>query len=277
MLGLLPPVCVIVLQNLASLITAEFLFVYKGAVFSGSSFTEFYTGFVKALTEKNNTSFTLFLYSIIALILYGCWWKRRRCSFGARSMSLKGFRPVFVIIGVILFVLGAQVVSNFLVSLVSAVFPKALAQYSRMLKASGLDGDLPPLMIIYTAVLGPITEELAFRGLSLGYFQKSVTFAWANIFQALLFGMIHGNLIQFVYAFLLGLLFGFIAHRTGSLLVTIILHVCFNSLSFVIEALFHHALGGGAIMAFGMLVLSMMAVYIGVVLLIASQPMAKEK
>lgn len=253
------------------------MFVYKGATFSGGTFMDFYTGVVKSFTDKSFTSATLFAYSVIGLFLYGYWWSRKRKTFGARSMTLRGFRPFFVIAGVILFVLGAQVVSNFLVSLVSSVFPKALAQYSKMLKAAGLDGSLPPLMIIYTAVLGPITEELAFRGLSLGYFQKSVTFAWANIFQALLFGLIHGNLIQFVYAFILGLLFGYIAHRTGSLMVTIILHVCFNSMSFLIEAMFHHALGGGAIMAFGMLVLSMMAVYIGVVLLIASQPMAKER
>lgn len=277
LLGILPPICVFVLQNLVSVVVAEFMYVYKGATFSGSDFTEFYEGVVKSLTGKTYSSLTLFFYGLLALFLYGYWYSRKRCQFEQRSISLKGFRPVFLIIGVILFVLGAQVVSNFLVSLVSAVFPKALTQYMKMLRASGLDGDLPPLMIIYTAVLGPISEELAFRGLSLGYFKKSMTFAWANVLQALLFGLIHGNAIQFVYAFVLGLLFGYIAHRTGSILVTIILHICFNSTSFVIETLCHNAVSGGAFLAFGMLVLSMMAVYVGVIFVIASQPMAKEK
>ena len=275
--GILPPICVFVLQSLMSVIVAEFMFVYQGATFAGGDYTDFYKQMTAQLTGKTYTTVTLFAYSILALIVFGVWFSKKRCQFECRSMTLKGFRPVFMIIGVILFVLGAQIISSFLVSLLSAAFPKEIAKYTAMLKRSGLAGDIPPLMVIYSAVLGPISEELAFRGLSMGYFKKSMTFAWANILQALLFGLIHGNSIQFVYAFLLGLLFGYIAHKTGSLLVTIILHICFNSCSFIIEALFPHALNGGAIMAFAILVLSMMAVYAGVILLVSSQPMAKEK
>ncbi|MDD6428553.1 MAG: type II CAAX endopeptidase family protein [Lachnospiraceae bacterium] len=277
LLGILPTVVVFVLQNVISIIVAEFFFVYYGATFSGSSYDDLMKIFMKCFTGKGFYSVTLFIYSIFALVIFGAWFKRNRCSFECRSMSLKGFRPLMVIAGVILFVFGAQIISSFLVSLLSAAFPKELARYMKLLKTTGLSGGITPLMLIYSAILGPISEELVFRGLTLGYFKKSMSFFWANILQALLFGLIHGNLIQFVYAFLLGLMFGFIAHRTGSLLVTIILHISFNSLSFVIETMLPNALSGGAIVAFALLVLSMMGVYIGTILLIASQPMAKEK
>ena len=76
---------------------------------------------------------------------------------------------------------------------------------------------------------------------------------------------------------MIGLLLGYVAHRTGSLLLSMVLHICFNSSSFILQAVSPKAINGGAFVAFATLVLAMMAVYIAIVLLISSQPIAKEK
>lgn len=278
-LAFLPPIVILLIQTLVQWIGAEFVYVGSVASFDGGTFQEFYSDFEQMLTGSTYTSLTLLIYSIIAIAVFTPWWSKNRCGFESRRMSFKGFSPVKLVAGVVLFVIGAQIVSNYLVSLLSAAFPKALARYSQIMKRAGLEAaSITPVMLIYSAVLGPIAEEFAFRGLSLGYFKKSLpSFALANILQALLFGLIHMNFIQGAYAFLLGLLFGYVAHRTGSLMVTIVLHICFNSSSFVLQALSPKAINAGAFIAFATLVLSMMAVYIGLVLLISSQPLAKEK
>ena len=50
----------------------------------------------------------------------------------------------------------------------------------------------------------------------------------AVVFSALLFGLYHGNIQQFFYAFGLGLIFGFIYVRTGKVRYTIFLHMIIN-------------------------------------------------
>ena len=90
--GILPPICVFVLQNLASLIVAEIMFVYHGATFSGGSYTDFYKQVTSALTGRTYTSVTLFIYSIIGLILFGWWFSKKRCQFECRSMTLNSDR-----------------------------------------------------------------------------------------------------------------------------------------------------------------------------------------
>lgn len=84
--------------------------------------------------------------------------------------------------------------------------------------------------IIIVAIIGPIFEELLFRKLIIGrlatYGQKS-----AIIISALLFGLLHGNLAQFFYATLFGIILGHIYCCTGKLRYTIAIHIGFNALA----------------------------------------------
>lgn len=53
-------------------------------------------------------------------------------------------------------------------------------------------------------------------------------FMAANVLQALLFGIYHGNLIQGTYAFVLGLILGFTAEYFHSVWASILLHAFVN-------------------------------------------------
>lgn len=59
--------------------------------------------------------------------------------------------------------------------------------------------------LIGSAILSPIMEELVFRGIVFGNMRKIMNVPQAVFLSALLFGLIHFNVVQFVYAFYLAL------------------------------------------------------------------------
>lgn len=83
------------------------------------------------------------------------------------------------------------------------------------------------VILLGACVLGPLCEELLFRGLLAGrlarYGQKP-----GALVSALLFGLFHANLGQFFYAFALGLLLAYAYYRTGRLAAPIVLHMLYN-------------------------------------------------
>lgn len=84
------------------------------------------------------------------------------------------------------------------------------------------------------AVLGPLCEELVFRGIFLGALKRSGNVRGAIIVQALLFGLCHMNLNQFCYAFVIGILMGLLVESTGSVLTSFVMHMCINGSSVVL-------------------------------------------
>ena len=83
------------------------------------------------------------------------------------------------------------------------------------------------LTVIFAVIIGPIVEEVMFRGILL---RRLLPFGdrFAILVSALLFGLFHGNFAQFFYAFAIGLIFGAVACRTGRLVYTVILHIALN-------------------------------------------------
>jgi len=87
------------------------------------------------------------------------------------------------------------------------------------------------LGIICIALLGPILEELLFRGAITKVLLKKYNPTKAIVLSALIFGVFHLNPAQIVTAFLIGLLLGWIYYKTASLIPCILVHVINNSLS----------------------------------------------
>lgn len=86
--------------------------------------------------------------------------------------------------------------------------------------------DLLPYSIV-AVVLGPLMEEITFRKLLLDR-MRTIDKPAAVFFSALAFGLFHGNVVQFFYAFGVGLLFGVIYIRTGKLWYSVALHMLVN-------------------------------------------------
>ncbi|MBR5491260.1 MAG: CPBP family intramembrane metalloprotease [Oscillospiraceae bacterium] len=84
-----------------------------------------------------------------------------------------------------------------------------------------------PIKILVMVILAPIFEELVFRKQLI---DRCVVFGekWAVIFSGVCFGLFHGNLFQFFYAFFLGCIFAYIYIRSGKMRYSAILHMLIN-------------------------------------------------
>ncbi len=95
-----------------------------------------------------------------------------------------------------------------------------------------MDEALLPRVLVMV-VLAPLIEEYIFRKQIIDrtcvYGEKL-----AVVTSAVLFGLFHGNLSQFFYAFVLGLVFGYIYLRTGRLRYSAALHMGINFLGGVV-------------------------------------------
>jgi len=82
-------------------------------------------------------------------------------------------------------------------------------------------------MFLYITILAPVTEELLFRGLVLRTLQPYGK-RFAIFASAVVFGLLHGNVIQIPFAFLVGLVLGYVTIE-HSVVWAIVLHI-FNNL-----------------------------------------------
>jgi len=73
-----------------------------------------------------------------------------------------------------------------------------------------------------------VLEEMLFRGVILRGFLQHYPPGLAIAGSAIVFGLAHMNLYQFVVAFVIGGLSGWLYARTRSLLPSIVLHACYN-------------------------------------------------
>ena len=91
--------------------------------------------------------------------------------------------------------------------------------------------------VLFMVILAPVIEEYIFRKQLIDrmhiYGEKL-----AVVTSALMFGLFHGNLSQFFYAFALGLVFGYVYLKTGKLRYSIGLHMLINLLGSVVGPFF---------------------------------------
>lgn len=86
-------------------------------------------------------------------------------------------------------------------------------------------------LLFVVALLPAVCEELAFRGFILSGFRRLGHKRQAIILSAIFFGMTHGIIQQSMIACLSGVILGYIAVQTGSLLPCILYHFSNNSLA----------------------------------------------
>lgn len=99
------------------------------------------------------------------------------------------------------------------------------------------------LSLIATAAVPALVEEFACRGIILGLLKKHGE-GFAIIASSIIFGVMHGNFEQIPFAFLVGLILGFIYVKTKSIWVCVAVHAANN----LVSVLFSYAtLGDNAL------------------------------
>ena len=220
---------------------------------------------LEMLADSNTLLMIELLVELLALAVVLPWWLHvdKRSIGLLRVQNVQGVGKQTVawrIVALVLVAAGLQVVLSFVLGLVLPLFPEVMEAYEELMETAGMD-TLTPLSFLAIVGAAPALEETVFRGITFQFALRAVCPGWskqlsshecgsmritarqfwaANTLQALAFGIMHLNIVQGSYAFLSGLLLGWVFWRTGQLRWSIALHALFNFSSFGVDA----ALGG---------------------------------
>lgn len=135
----------------------------------------------------------------------------------------------------------ATIAAGFIADPIQGLLPDMPANIKAMLEAM-TQGNIW-LNLLSVSIMAPLFEEWLCRGTLLRALlvfprkngSQGISPLWAIVISSLVFALIHGNMWQAVPAFILGVLFGYVYYRTGSLKLTMLMHCVNNTLSLVLS------------------------------------------
>ncbi len=181
-------------------------------------------------------------------------------SIEKESLSIKKFLLYFCI-SFTLMIIG-NIIGLILTSAIGNATQSDIANpIQNLINSSGI-----MMNLIIISILGPVFEELIFRKLLI---DRTVKYGAriSIILSATMFGLMHGNLNQFFYAFLLGGFFAYVYMKTGKIIYTILLHIFLNLIGSVFSLIVIEsadAIMQGSFTPYNM---SIMALYMSIILI----------
>lgn len=138
-------------------------------------------------------------------------------------------RPWGTLAWVVLFTLGTILPLQWLYEQTQLLMPASYEQLFQGIMSN-------PSGYLAIGILAPLVEEIVFRGAILRRLLQVMDgkLHWLAIFiSAFLFGLVHGNMAQFVHALILGCALGWMYYRTRSVVPGIVLHWVNNTVAYV--------------------------------------------
>ncbi len=237
---------------------------------------------IKALANELLTARTMEMMIVIDLIFLAAvaliFFLRRRNSLSFRqNLGLRNPVPV----GRLGMIFAMGVTLNYAITIPLGILQNMMPEdvvedYNKTQEIYNSGGLM--IFIISGVILAPIVEELLFRGLISTRLSRGMP-AWIVVLiSAVGFGVMHGSLIQALYASLLGILLGVVFFRENSLIASVTLHFAFNFASLLPSILSRNEeLANSEVvnMLFGLFAL--LCIPIGIVLLIFYLLIEKKK
>ncbi len=219
-----------------------------------SQTAEALSGSVAEGTEINYELYMI-IVDVVCLVAYGFIIKARKKSIRER-LDLKPFSikkaAMLLMLGILL---------NILITYALSLLPipeGTMSEYGE--SVSSLDTQ-SFIGVINAIIMAPIFEEVMTRGLIMKSLMGGMPVALALIMQALLFGLLHGQIVWVVYAAGTGFLLGLVRLRCGSLFACILLHFSLNASNYILDPLFIWV-GDNALMIYGVLGISLVAAFL---------------
>ena len=100
-------------------------------------------------------------------------------------------------------------------------------RFSNVAQDNLLSGQLI-VQLLGLGVLIPITEELLFRGLFYSYLKKYMPWQAAMLLGAFVFAVYHGNMIQIIFAFPMGIIITLLYQKWNAITIAIVFHAASN-------------------------------------------------
>ncbi|MDO5294262.1 MAG: CPBP family intramembrane metalloprotease, partial [bacterium] len=225
-LGCIVPMLVFLGLQLAVGMVSGIVVAIATAAQSGSS--QFASQFEYQINENIMSAMpVILLVTTLLTTIVGYLWYRLK--YRERyDYQLKEVAEAKDYIYIIVAALAASFAIDIIIIFVTSIFPNALSEYSDLMEEAGIGSNI--ISFLTAAFLAPIGEECFFRGVIQRKAEKLMPFIAANILQALLFGIMHWNIVQSSYAFVLGLILGYIRYKYQSVKMGILFHMVFNIL-----------------------------------------------
>lgn len=168
------------------------------------------------------------------------WYVGRRFGVGDLSADFgMSFRPVDLI-GIPLGVITQLVLVRLVYVPLESLWPQTFAldkieERARTTYESADGGGLV-LLVLVVVVGAPLVEELAYRGLLQGAFTRRVNDWIGVVVVAAWFALVHFQAIEIPGLFIVGLVLGACAARTGRLGLGVVTHLAFNATGLILVA-----------------------------------------
>ena len=159
--------------------------------------------------------------SIITIALYG--WRR----WAPLNSIYLNTRPWFTLFWVVCLTIGSSIPLTAALDATGLQLPEIYKQMFKGMMQNNMG-------FVAVAILVPIAEEMVFRGAITGHQKRWI----AIVTSAALFGLVHGNMLQGLNAFAMGLLLGWMYVRTRSIVPGVVMHFTNNSLSYIMYRMY---------------------------------------
>lgn len=182
-------------------------------------------------TVMDNLMTIQIIAQVAMLLVFGAWYY---FAYGKKKRPETAEKPAGIhVVLLVLMGLILQLGIGSVLSLIETFAPKAMEQYNELMELMGM-GEMSLPVMIAVSIMAPLSEEVLCRGVILRLAERVSPKFWvANVIQALAFGILHGNLVQGAYAFLLGLLLGYIYGKYRNIWLCMLLHGAMNLSSFI--------------------------------------------
>lgn len=166
-----------------------------------------------------NSGLALSIASVMALLVMGLILRQMPSFSKKQSVTIKTIVMFYVLMQ------GLQLVGNYILIPMDIIAGYMGYNFDEAMSVAN-DSSVLLSAFLYSVVVAPVVEEILCRGILMGYLEKYGK-AFAVLVTAMLFGLLHQNIVQFPITMMIGVLFGYLAQRY-SLAAAIVLHVLNN-------------------------------------------------
>jgi len=175
-----------------------------------------------------------------APMVVAIWWIGKQCGTGLFSEDYGyTFRPIDLI-GVPIGVFTQLVLLRLVYLPLEAIWPHTFApdklEERAKTVAQNAHGGGMVLLVLVVVVGAPLVEELTYRGLLQGAFTRRLSDGVGVVLVAAWFALIHFAPVEIPGLFVVGLVLGVCAVRTGRLGMGVITHLAFNATGLILVA-----------------------------------------
>lgn len=200
-------------------ITLIFINLYNNKIYDGFNNNELYDAFLKTneYTDglNNYINNNLWIIIIITLIIFLpiFYYKIRK-----NKVTIKKDKKL-------LYVILPAISISILLNLI-------IININKLCHIENLSNDMSMwfILIISSGIVGPILEELLFRGIVYSDLKKINTNKVSIILCTIIFALFHDSVSQIIYAFLIGLILIKLYNKTNNLSYSIVFHIISNSI-----------------------------------------------